>query len=392
MEDMAMVNIPVEPPVTEYLHAKAAKKRIPLSGAFELTPVCNMNCRMCYVRMSKEQQEAQHSLYTAAEWLELGRKAKDCGMLYLLLTGGEPFLRPDFPQILSGLHELGLVITINSNGTLIDEKTVQWMREVPPVRVNLTLYGASDKTYERLCGNPRGFSQATKAIRLLRKAGISVKINCSLTPYNAEDLEAIFAYCQKEQLIVQATSYMFPPLRKDPGRIGENDRFTPDQAAYYAAKIECLMNGEEAYLQRMEEKMKEGFPGETDGGCLERKSQKAEGEGIRCRAGKCSFWVTWDGRLLPCGMLPGENARNVFETDFEAAWEQAQKEADAIRLPARCGNCSMRNQCRACAAMVFTESGDYGRVPEYRCRMAHAYPSACRVLEGEIRRRKGERL
>lgn len=88
-----MIAIPVEPPITEYLHAKAARQGIPLSGTFELTPLCNMNCRMCYVRMSREQQEAIRPLRTAAQWLELGRQAKEQGLLYLLLTGGEPFLR-----------------------------------------------------------------------------------------------------------------------------------------------------------------------------------------------------------------------------------------------------------------------------------------------------------
>src|SRR5699024_6376908 len=116
---------------------------IPLSGTFELTPVCNMNCRMCYVRMSREEQEAVHPLRTAKEWLELGKTARDRGMLYLLLTGGEPFLRPDFREILSGLHQMGLLITINSNGTLIDESVVEWLKESPPVRINITLYGAS---------------------------------------------------------------------------------------------------------------------------------------------------------------------------------------------------------------------------------------------------------
>ena len=61
-----MIAIPVEPPITEYLHAKAARQGIPLSGTFELTPLCNMNCRMCYVRMSREQQEAIRPLRTAA--------------------------------------------------------------------------------------------------------------------------------------------------------------------------------------------------------------------------------------------------------------------------------------------------------------------------------------
>lgn len=375
-----MVTIPVEPPITEYLHRKAARLHIPLSGTFELTPVCNMSCRMCYVRMSKAQQEAVHPLRTSEEWLRLGAEAKENGLLYLLLTGGEPFLRPDFREILSGLHQMGFVISINSNGTLIDEETVAWLRETPPVRINLTLYGASDATYERLCGNPQGFTQATRGIRLLREAGISVKINCSITPYNAGDLEAIFDFCRREKLIVQATSYMFPPLRRDAAKVGWNDRFTPREAAYYSAKVEALLNGEDEFLRRMKEKNLDGLASDPGDDCLE-----TQGEGIRCRAGKCSFWVTWDGKLLPCGMLTDGHAEDVFQVGFQKAWQRAVEAAGAIRLPAKCKNCQMRDQCKACAAMVYTESGNFQTVPEYRCRMAHEYPNACRLLEAEIR-------
>lgn len=373
-----MIRIPVEPPVTEYLHAKAAKNHIPLSGTFEVTPVCNMNCRMCYVRMSREQQEAIRPLRRAEEWLALGEEAKKHGLLYLLLTGGEPFSRPDFQQILAGLHQMGFLISINSNGTLIDREVVAWLKQTPPLRVNMTLYGASDATYERLCCNPKGFTQAVRAIELLREAGIIVKLNCSLTPYNAGDLEEIIAFAKREQLIIQATSYMFPPLRRDASKVGQNDRFTAEKAAYYAAKIESLLNGEESYLERMKT-ADLTLPAEPGEDCMD-----AEGEGIRCRAGKCSFWVTWDGRLLPCGMLPGDGAADVFEIGFEEAWRRASDLAEGIRLPARCAACGLRDQCRACAAMVLTESGNFHTVPEYRCQMAHAYPGACRQVEREL--------
>lgn len=377
-----MINIPVEPPITEYLHMKAARMRIPLSGSFELTPVCNMDCRMCYVRMSKQQQEAIHPLRTAREWLTLGQEAKEQGMLYLLLTGGEPFLRSDFQEIYEGLHKMGFVLSINSNATLIDEGVVEWLKQIPPVRINITLYGSSDDTYERLCRNPQGFTQVTKAIHLLKDAGISIKLNCSVTPYNADDLEAIMEFARKEQLIIQPTSYMFPPLRRDMSKIGQNDRFTPEEAAYYSAKIESLLNGEDSFLERMKTKDL-SLPIDSGDDCMD-----TQGEGIRCRAGKCSFWVTWDGRLLPCGMLPGTDVGDVFEIGFEKAWKQASEYALSIRLPGKCASCGLRDQCKACAAMVYTESGDFQTVPEYRCQMAHAYPAACKKIEAEILERK----
>lgn len=375
-----MVPIPVESKLTEYLHAKAAQRGVPLNGSFELTPCCNMACKMCYVRMTKREQEAIAPLRTAQEWIALGREAKEQGLLYLLLTGGEPFLRQDFQGIFQKLHELGLFLSINSNGTLIDEKTVAWLRKTPPNRVNITLYGASDETYERLCGNPEGFTQTTKAIRLLQEADIAVKLNCSLTPWNAADGEAIFAYAKREGLLIQATSYMFPPLRRDETMVGRNDRFTAQEAAYQSARIVRLMNGDHKFLEQMEHGLPP-VPGETED-CI------GVGEGIRCRAGKCSFWVTWQGLLLPCGMMPQQGAPNVFELGMDKAWEYARAYAQSIRLPAKCATCTAKDVCKSCAAMVYTESGDFGTVPQYRCDMTKAYPDACRRVAEEIRETK----
>lgn len=374
-----MINIPVEPQITEYLHKKATKLKIPLNGTFELTPLCNMDCKMCYVRMSKEQQQKIRPLRTAEEWLELGKTAKENGMVYLLLTGGEPFLRSDFQEIFQGLHRMGFIISINSNGTMIDEQTVEWLKHTPPIRINMTLYGASDETYGRLCGNPKGFTQVTKAIRLLKEAGITVKLNCSVTPHNADDLEAMFAFAREEGLIIQATSYMFPPLRRNREMVGVNDRFTPEEAACYAAKIELLSGGEEYFLEKLQkgEWPKVSMDGTDD--CME-----IEGEAIRCRAGRCSFWITWDGRMLPCGMLVSDDAPDIFEAGFTNAWEHAMKQSEIIRLPGKCAQCALKEKCRACAAMVLTETGTYCEVPEYRCRMTQCHFDACKTLEAEI--------
>ena len=366
--------------MTEYLFRKATRQRIPLGGTFELTPVCNMDCRMCYVKMSRQQQEAIRPLMTAGEWLHLAEEAKNQGMLYLLLTGGEPFSRPDFREIMTGLHDMGLVLTINSNGTLITEKTMEWLVQVPPVRINITLYGASDATYERLCGNPKGFTQVTKAIRMLRDAGIAVKINCSLTPYNADDLEKIIDFSRREELVVQATAYMFPPVRRDASKVGQNDRFAPEEAAYYAAKIEKLLGGSEQFLKRAETLDFGSIPSDDD------MCPDAEGDGILCRAGKSNFWVTWDGKMLPCGMLPDEGV-DLSTTGFAEAWKQITENVSAIRLPAKCRSCSLKERCRVCAAMAVTETGHYDQVPEYRCRMAQEYQNAFLKIVDEI---KGE--
>ena len=377
-----MNQIPIEPRLTEYLHTKAARAGVPLNGTFELTPCCNMACKMCYVRMTRDQQQAIAPLKTAEEWLKLAETARENGMLYLLLTGGEPFLYPQIRELLEGLQRMGMIISINSNGTLIDEKVMEWLVKAPPMRINITLYGSSNETYARLCGNPHGYDQATHAIRLLKEAGITVRLNCSVTPYNKDDLEGIFAFAEQEDLCVQASSYMFPPVRRDESMIGHNDRFSPEEAAYQGAKISCLLNGREKYLKRMETNAPQPMAGDVGEDCPNLPDQ---GEGIRCRAGKCSFWITWKGDMMPCGMFPTEGAPNVFQEGFLSAWKKINQQVKEIRLPAACSVCSARDDCRACAAMAYTETGAFDRVPQYRCQMEQAYASACRKLERELR-------
>ena len=368
-----MNTLPVAPAVTEYLYRKASAAGIPLSGTFELTPVCNMDCKMCYVRMSRSAQEAIAPLKGASQWLALAQEAKDAGMLYLLITGGEPFLHPQFQEILEGLHKMGFLITINSNGTMIDESVIAWLKNCPPVRINISLYGASNETYANLCGNPMGFTQTVNAIRLLQQAGISVKLNCSLTPYNAKDLPEMAAFSKQNNLILQVATYMFPPVRKDGRLTGTNDRFSPEDAAYYMAYADYLTLGKERFLAQ-EGQLPELL--EPEGNC--------EGDGVRCRAGKCSFWITWQGKMMPCGMFPEKNAPNVFEMPFLNAWQAAKESICNIHLPSQCAACNVKDICRACAAMVVTESGCFDKVPQYRCDMMRAYKAQWKRVKEEM--------
>ena len=371
-----MISTAVEPRITEYLYQKAAAAGVPLSGTFELTPVCNMDCKMCYVRLSKVQQESIAPLKSAEQWLDLGERAKQAGMLYLLLTGGEPFSHPQFRQIQEGLHRMGLLISINSNGTMIDEATVQWLKNCPPVRINISIYGASDEMYSRLCGNPKGFTQVCQAIDLLQQAGIPVKLNCSLTPDNASQLEEMINFAKEKRLPIQVAGYMFPPSRKGEFAPSEFFRLTPEEAARYTAYSEYLLLGKEKFLERGCQSVLLSDPEEA---CRD------TGDVMRCRAGRCSFWITWQGNMTPCGMFPETDVSNVFEEDFEILWNKVKAQVAQIRLPATCDACSAKYLCRACGAMVLTENGDFTKVPQYRCQMMQAYPHQWQRIKEEIK-------
>lgn len=128
--------------IVKNLWDKASREKIPLTGAFELLPTCNLSCRMCYVRKSQKEVEEAGGLLPADFFLQVADEAMEMGMLFPLLTGGEPFLRQDFQEIMSGMLERGLQVSINSNGTIISESMAKWLGMHRPVRINITLYGA----------------------------------------------------------------------------------------------------------------------------------------------------------------------------------------------------------------------------------------------------------
>ncbi|MFR1810065.1 MAG: radical SAM protein [Terrisporobacter sp.] len=370
----------VEPMLTEYLHRKASITKTPISGTFELSPLCNMDCKMCYIKMSKEKQESIARLRTNEEWLNLAKEARDEGMLFLLLTGGEPFLVKNFKELYIELHKMGFCISINSNGTMIDEEVIEWLKKYPPMRINMTLYGASDETYERLCNNPKGFTQVTKALSLLKENNIQVKLNCSVTPYNKDDLKEMMDFAEEHDLVIQATSYMFPPLRKDESKIGQNDRFTAEDAALYGAYISAYSNGIDNFKAYVDSGQLAIYDADDECGIV-------EGDHMRCRAGITSFWMTWEGKMLPCGMIP-DNGLDPWEVGFNTAWENAKNIVKDIKLPVKCAACGKKNECKACAAMVYTETGCYDKVPQYRCDMTNYYPKSCKEVLNELEKEK----
>lgn len=363
-----------EAPLTQYLFHKASQSRIPLSGTFELSPVCNLACRMCYVRMTPQQVAAHgRPALPLARWLELAEQARSAGLLYLLLTGGEPFLWPDFWPLYERLTAMGFVLTVNTNGTLIDEAAIARLRARPPTRLNITLYGASNETYRSLCRADGMFTRVDRAIRGLREAGVLVKLNCSLTPHNAGDLEAMIRYARERSLILEVNTYMFPPMRRDPGQVGRNDRFTPEEAARRHMERYRLQYGEETYVQYLQNVLRGiADPPGLDESCVD----PVDGR-IRCRAGKAAFWVTWDGWLTPCGMMT-EPRVDLAAGSFDQAWQTLTERSAQLRLSGVCGQCPDRDLCHSCAAMAQAETGSPGGIPRYLCRMVEAMKTLAR--------------
>lgn len=350
--------------IRDRLWEKAALKRIPLTVAFELLPVCNLSCKMCYVRKSMNEVNKAGGLIPGKQWLVWAKEAAEAGLLFPLLTGGEPFLHPDFWEIYEGMAKMGMQISINSNGTLITKEIAERLSKQPPTRINITLYGASEESYQNLCGNKEAFHKVREAVKWLKEYKIPVKFNCSITSYNVNDMEAIIAYAKEQELPLQLTTYMFPPLRRDAALVGENDRLTPEEAAHARVKADFLQAEPEWFigqarrysrfvpLDQIEEK--EHLPLK-----------------IRCRAGTSSGWLSWQGKLTNCGMYNSVSVDMKNHT-FKEAWHEVTNMTQELTYRSFCSICPNQWLCHACIAMVHNESGSINGKPEYMCKMNEA--------------------
>lgn len=361
MNKEAKVNIisSGESVISMFLHQKGKESGIPVSGTFELTSRCNFNCKMCYVHTADCNHEKEE--LPAEWWIETGKKAVEEGMVFLLLTGGEPLIRDDFPYIYTELRKLGLVISINTNGYLLNGKIAELFEKNPPNRLNVSLYGSNDDTYEKLTG-VRGFSTVIKNIEHMRSTGIDVRLNCSLTKENYEDMEGIFEVARKLNLHIKTTPYMYPQIRVGKS-IGENEhRLDPVTAAKCRVGWSLLRYTPEDFLNRAKG-MKAGID-MFEKECIE----DAEPGKIRCRAGKTSCWVNKNGEISLCGII--DKSFDIKSLGFAEAWRKVKEYTESIRLPIKCQTCKYRHFCNVCAAVCYTETGSFSSVPEYVCKFS----------------------
>lgn len=348
---------------------KCAGLGIPVSGMFELTPRCNLQCKMCYIRLTPEQMLPLGHERTAAEWLQMGAQARDAGLAFLLITGGEPTLRSDFCEIWEGLAQMGLSLSINTNGTLLTPQIKALWHRLPPAQVNITLYGTCREDYEALCRNGDAFNAVIDALDWLKSEGILVHLNTTMVPTNYDKWQQIEDFAKARGLELRMTAYCFPPTRRDCTCF---ERLEPEVAGELIVKDVLYREGMDAIRRKA---MDLDVP-------VPHSCELDNGEPMSCLAGRCQFWLTWNGNMTPCGMLTLPTVY-PFRDGFVAAWEQLRQLCDPIRLCPECIDCPESRSCMNCAAVTFAETGRFDGKPEYMCRLNKAYRQTVQTLAKE---------
>ena len=172
--------------LTRYLSFKAREKGIPFSGQFELTPLCNFDCKMCYVHLDSNQLR-DYAVLPADTWKKIMYQAWEAGMMEVTLTGGECFTYPGFEELFLYLHSLGCEVAVLTNGFLLDDDRIHFFQGHMPARIQVTLYGWNDDVYERVTGR-RAFGTIYRNIQKANESGLPLHINITPSVYLGEDV------------------------------------------------------------------------------------------------------------------------------------------------------------------------------------------------------------
>ena len=340
-------------------------ERYPVNGTFELTVRCNLRCRMCLFRHDSSEDEAIKAReLTAGQWIDLAGQVAECGTVKLLITGGEPMLRPDFCEIWEGIYRQGFLLELYTNGTLVTPKIMETLRRYPPHKIGVTLYGTSEETYEKVCGNGAMFHRALAGFHELVTLPSKLEFRTTIIKDNRRDFEEMHELIRREfgeQYRLIHTRLVTQSVRGACADV-KACRLEPEEnvALSFARSIQLIRD----YVG--EENFDPSLVGYEKKDCCTDNCMSPKASLFGCEAGMSQYTISWDGKLLGCQMLDLFHT-NPMESGFAEAWEAYPM---TVRLPEPDPDClSCRNQdlCNCCAASRYAETGSLSGKPAYVC-------------------------
>lgn len=157
-------------------------------ASYELNLGCNYDCEHCYLGLKK---------FEGLSWPDRERLLhimRDAGVLWLQLTGGEPMIDRLFTQVYTVAYDLGMMLTILSNGSrLANPKILDLLTSRRPHRITLSVYGASAASYDGLTRRKGAFRMFEKGLYAGHEAGLPLALSMIVTRHNAHEVDQMQA-------------------------------------------------------------------------------------------------------------------------------------------------------------------------------------------------------
>ena len=328
-------------------------RRYPLSGTFELTARCNLACVHCYINQAAVSRAALASELTTLQVKAILDQITAAGCLFLTLTGGEVLLRPDFPEIYRHARQRGMLVSLFTNGTLITPRIADLLAEVQPRVVDITLYGATQATYERVTGVPGSYARVHRGIELLRERGVPLALKTVVLTVNRHEFPAMRAFAEGLGVRFRYDGLLWPRLDRSQAPLE------------YQLPLQELVAVEfgDSSMQQEWARLADRFSG-----------QRLRSENIyTCGIGQRSFHIDSAGQLSGC-MGARRPAYDLLQMSFQAGWEKLGSLRQQERqLETACRTCTLNDLCSQCPGWSQAVDGSDETPVEFLCELAHLH-------------------
>lgn len=316
---------------------KARETDTPINGSFELTPLCNLDCKMCYVHLSDPTVKTR--MLSGDEWIGLMGQAIDHGMINALLTGGEAMTHPDFRKIYMYLIEQGMAVRVKTNGILLNKEMINLFTEYPPYRIDVSLYGCDGESYKAVTGHDV-FETVTTNIRTAIAEGLHVHLMIVPSAYMLPWVDQIMEYAKTFGSDDVQVNDMLMEANLDTGRsmedfglsLEENARIQREKQELFPRKPRSQTEEEAEFMGDIPEDAPHILP-----------------RGLYCNGGRTSFAINWDGTMGPCLDFPRDViCADVKHVGFEKAWREVNRGVKDYAVPEECHTCAYNTKCHYC--------------------------------------------
>ncbi|MBL7180496.1 MAG: heme b synthase [Pseudomonadota bacterium] len=326
--------------------------------AWETTRNCNLACVHC--RASATRGPFNGELDTRASFRLLDQIAAVAKPI-VILTGGEPLLRPDIFEIATYGTAKGLRMVMAPNGTLITKTLAQKMAKAGIKRISVSLDGATKASHDRFRGVEGAFDGAVRGISMVKDAGIEFQINTTITKINLNEIPQI----QKLAIELGAVAHhIFLLVPTGRGKYIVDQEIT---AAEYERTLNWFYDQRDKtplqlkatcaphYYRILRQRAKQ------DGTPVTFKTHGLDAVTRGCLGGTGFCFVSHRGVVQPCGFLD-VNCGNVTRTSFVDIWQRSDvflSLRNYKKLKGKCRKCEFVNVCGGCRARAYEATGDF---------------------------------
>ncbi|MDO8648012.1 MAG: radical SAM protein [Candidatus Diapherotrites archaeon] len=341
--------------IVEYGITTPQKFSFPFLVEFELTNKCNLACKHCYANAGKELADEINT----QEAKEILNQLNNIGVPIVCFTGGEPFLRADFFELLEHSNKIGLLTVITSNGTLITKESAARLKELQVEYIRISLDSATPKTHDWLRGMPGAYEQTIQGIKNSIQAGIKTGVTTVLIQENSSEME------QMIELLSQLGCSDFTVCRLFPlgkGSSLQNSLLNKEELSKVESRISAKAKEHPNLLMN---------PLTLEGRIHSKKDMLRKITDMigGCPAGLNVCAITPKGEIKPCALM-SITAGDFKKQKFEEVWKNSRlfnELRDRSLLKGKCSACEFKFSCGGCRATAYGYTGDYLETDPITC-------------------------